>query len=67
MEVITQTIGTLGFPIATSIALGWYIVKMEAKSNETLNKLTEQIANNTNVINRLIDILNRKDVIDDGK
>ena len=38
-----QMISTLGFPIACVVALGWYIVTIQAKLMETIAKNTEAI------------------------
>lgn len=38
-----QMISTLGFPIACVVALAWYIVTIQSKLLETINKNTEAL------------------------
>lgn len=55
VNVITSLIGSLGFPIACCIALFWYMTKMAKQHKEEMDKMSEAINNNTNVMNRLIE------------
>lgn len=50
---ITTVISTLGFPIATAVALFWYICTMT-------KDLTQAINNNTLVTTRLLEKLDEK-------
>lgn len=54
MQAITSLIGSLGFPIACCIALFWYITKNAKQHKEEMDKMSEAINNNTNVMNQLI-------------
>lgn len=50
VDIITQTINNVGFPIAVAGCLFWYIIKIENKQSEALTKLTE-------AVNKLLDRL----------
>lgn len=54
VQVITSLIGSLGFPIVCCIALFWYITKSAKQHKEEMDKMSEAINNNTNVMNQLI-------------
>ena len=60
LETVTGLIGTLGFPIATSIALFWFIIKTNDRYNETLEKLRGTIEENTRLIHNIL-VLIKKD------
>ena len=55
INVITQLIGSLGFPIMVAIACFWYINKQQEQHKEEINKLSEAVNNNTLVIQKLLD------------
>ena len=57
VENMVNIIQSLGFPIACCIALFW---KMN-KQDENQKQMTDAINNNTNVITRLIDKLDKGD------
>lgn len=40
-NAIIQVISTLGFPIATAIALFWYLVKCQKELSDVINDNTE--------------------------
>lgn len=44
ITMITQLIGTLGFPIAVCIACFWFINKTMKENTGALNKLVDKIA-----------------------
>lgn len=57
MELITELIGSLGFPIAICVCLIVYIWKVQNKSNEAilqhseaLVQITKVVENNTNAL-----------------
>lgn len=50
---VTQMIGSLGFPIAVSVALMWYLVNMQKQNNETILKMSEAINNNTIALTKI--------------
>lgn len=60
LETLTSLIGTLGFPIATSIALFWFIIQTNDKYTETLEKLRGTIEENTRLIHNIL-VLIQKD------
>lgn len=51
--VLTQLIGSLGFPIAMCIAMLWLVVKLNEQHKEEMAKFTEAINNNTLAITKL--------------
>lgn len=55
MDVATaiQVIGSLGFPIACSIGLFWYLLKVTETHKEETKGMTEAINNNTIAITKL--------------
>jgi flagellar biogenesis protein FliO len=55
MEAITQVIGSLGFPIAACVGLGWYLVKIQQQNNQTISKLSEALNNNTIALTKLVE------------
>ena len=59
VQTVTSLIGSLGFPIMCCIALFWYMTKSQAQHKEEMDKMSEAINNNTNVMNQLIAELRR--------
>ena len=59
---ITQMISQIGFPIAVCLICFWYIKKMQDDHKEEMNKMSEAIHNNTIVMQKLVDRIER-----DGK
>lgn len=60
-SVITQLIGSLGFPIAACVAMFWQNTKLEKQHQEEMKAINSVIAdmqialtNNTNAINNLV-------------
>lgn len=47
VSTITTLISSVGFPIFTTLVLFYYIYKQQEKTNDTINKLSETINNNT--------------------
>lgn len=47
VNTISTLISSVGFPIFTTIVLFYYIYKQQEKTNDTINKLSETINNNT--------------------
>lgn len=47
VNAITTLISSVGFPIFTTLVLFYYIYKQQEKTNDTINKLSETINNNT--------------------
>ena len=52
---ILKAITTVGFPIAMSILLMFYMRENDQKHDEEVKNLREAIENNTIVMNKLID------------
>lgn len=50
-------ISNVGFPIASCIAMGVFVVKQLEKQNDTVNELTKVVQENTNAILKLTDKL----------
>lgn len=57
VQAISTLIGTLGFPIAVSLVCFWYINKQASLHKEEIDKLSATIANNTIVMQKLVDKL----------
>lgn len=60
VETLTSVISTLGFPIATCVALFWFILQTNDKYTETLEKLRGTIEENTRLIHNIL-VLIKKD------
>ena len=54
IATITTLIGSLGFPIVCCFVMWWYINKTSEQHKEEMDKMSEAINNNTNVMNQLI-------------
>lgn len=61
INVITQIIGSLGFPIVACIALFYENMKTRESHKEEISKLAESLDNNTDVMNRLVTLLENKE------
>ena len=53
VSMVTQLVGTLGFPIVCCGALFWYLVKEKDAHKEEMAELRKSIVANTNAINAL--------------
>lgn len=53
VTVVTQLIGSLGFPIVCCGALFWYLVKEKDAHKEEMEELRKSVEANTNAINSL--------------
>ena len=71
-NTLITLIGSLGFPIVACIAMGWFFAKvndnyrqdikeLQATHKEEVRAMTEAIQNNTLVIQKLVDKLERDD------
>lgn len=60
-QLVLQAITTVGFPIAMCLLLFWYIREQSENHKEEIGKLSEAVNNNTLIIQRLTDILDRKE------
>lgn len=61
LETLTSLIGTLGFPIVTSIALFWFIIQTNDRYTETLEKLRGAIEKNTRLIHNILVLIKKGD------
>jgi uridine phosphorylase len=52
-STITTMIGSLGFPIVACIGIAWQYTKQQAQNNDTLQKMSEALNNNTLAITKL--------------
>lgn len=68
LDIIVQTISTVGFPIVCVLLLFWFIYdtnkqhreeikQLHSQHNEETNKLAEAINNNTHVMTKLVCML----------
>lgn len=63
MDNILQAISTVGFPIALTLILLWYIYDSSNKQKEEIDKISEALNNNTLALTKLLDRMERdKDV-----
>lgn len=71
-NTLITLIGSLGFPIVACIAMAWFFAKvndnyrndikeLQATHKEEVKAMTEAIQNNTLVIQKLVDKLERDD------
>lgn len=61
INVITQIISTVGFPIACCIYLVYNQNKAEERHKEEVDKLRSSLDNNTRVMNKICAILKLED------
>lgn len=57
---ITQLITTVGFPIVCCGFFGWYIVKIETKSNEIIQENTKTLDKLVTLIDNLLKKLDKE-------
>ena len=63
MDNILQAISTVGFPIALTLILLWYIYDISNKHKQEIDKISEALNNNTLALTKLLDRMERdKDV-----
>lgn len=63
MDNILEAISTVGFPIALTLILLWYIYDSSNKHKEEIDKMSEALNNNTLALTKLLDRMERdKDV-----
>lgn len=65
IDSIVTAIGTVGYPIVCSLICMYYIARKDQEWQNAVDKLSSSISGNTTVINRLIDELNAREVIND--
>lgn len=59
-NTIIQIVGSLGFPIVMCSALFWRQVKADEQHKAEMDKLSEALNNNTLVITKLTDKLDKE-------
>lgn len=64
ISTITDLISSIGFPIALSLVLMWYIMKLNDNHSNEVKALTNALNNNTVILQRVCDKL---DLELDGK
>lgn len=57
LNAVVQGVAQLGFPVAVCLICFWYINKMQESHRDEINKLSEALANNTLVMQKLVDRL----------
>ena len=57
VNVITQAISTLGFPIAMCAALFWYMIQQRKQHEEESEKWQQALNNNTAILKKLYEKL----------
>ena len=60
VTIVTQLIGSLGFPIVACIALFYQINKQEERHKTEMEKLSDAVNNNTLAITQLTEKLSLK-------
>lgn len=55
MNDIVSIISTVGFPIALTLILLWYIYDSNSKHKEEIDKMSEALNNNTLALTKLLD------------
>jgi hypothetical protein len=72
LNIIMTLVGSLGFPIVACIGLGWYVkymtdtnrsdmTELRKEHKDEMTKMTEALNNNTLVIQKLIDKLDKEE------
>lgn len=54
MEIFSNFISTLGFPIVVCAVLFWYINKQEERHNKEIEKMTIALDNNTKALGKIL-------------
>lgn len=60
VSTISQLISTVGFPIAMCGLMAYYIKYTEDRHREEVGSLRDALNNNTTVLQKLVDSLNRE-------
>ena len=63
ITLVTQLVGSLGFPIVMCVMLMARMEKQDVRHNEEMDKVTESLNNNTSALISLTDKLQQKEVI----
>lgn len=65
IDTIMNAISTVGFPIALSVGLLYVVLMIFKAYREDVDKLKEALNNNTLVLQKLIDKLDKEDSLDE--
>ena len=60
-EVVQAFITSVGFPIAMSLLLFWYVKEQNTSHKDEIKNLSEAVNNNTLILQKLVDLLDRKE------
>lgn len=60
-NVLLQAITTVGFPIVMCLLMFWYVREQAEEHKSEIDKLSEAVNNNSLIVQRLADILDRKE------
>lgn len=58
---IADLISNVGFPIACCVALGWYVLKRDAKHSAEIAELKKSVDNNTQATAALLEYLKERE------
>ena len=61
MDTVVQIINNVGFPIACVLGMAWYIREQQKTHKEEVKELSNAVSNNTLVLQKLVDLLDRKE------
>ena len=61
IETIANLVTNQGVSVVMLGVLCWYIYKQDIRHREEVNKLSEAVSNNTLVLQKLVDLLDRKE------
>lgn len=61
VSALIQIVGSLGFPIAASVAVFWYLMRESENHKQEVGKLSEALGNNTIALTKLCDELRKGD------
>ena len=53
MNDMISLISNVGFPIAASVAMGWYVTKKDKEHKAEIDRLSNVVENNTLILNKI--------------
>ena len=56
VTAIQTFVSSVGFPIAATVALFWYVIKQRESHEAEIEKLTQALNNNTLALQHLVDV-----------
>lgn len=66
MEALAQLVSAVGFPIAVTVYLLWYVNKQSTQHKEEMDNVTQAIQNNTLALTQLIATIEYKGGAENG-